>query len=237
MFKKFFTNQQISIFFQTAVLLDTTSMLLDLFIYHFCPNNLQLKLLTENINNLALFMICITIISQFARFFENNHEAFVHQYRILAGMIEISISIFFFWIFSMESDMANDFIIFFSRASIYDYSFKIICILIIIFILLITDFYQSIKNPVEINNSSIQELIKSTIKLVVRRHLLILIFIFGFIHFKKLHKISVILLQNSISSFFSNLTLLEILIPMYWLAALIYYFYYRIQEHKTMYKK
>ncbi len=226
MLKKIFTTQQLSLFFQIAVLINITSLFFDIIIYHYFPHNHILKLLNANIDHLSVFMICITIISQALFIFTEKHAKFVEKYRLLALSLEACIGIFIIWLVTIESDIQTKAIIFSSSLSQFNHSYKLIFILAAIFIMIACDFYHTFKAP-KIIDHDVPQMLRSTLRIVVRRHLLILICIFGIVQFKTLHKFAQALLHHSQSSFIFDFSLLEFIIPIIWLTAIGYYIYQR----------
>ena len=233
MFKKIFTMQQLSLFFQIAVLINITGLFFDLIIYHYFPNNIALDLFAANLNNVSIFMICLVVISQAIIIFIDRHQQFIARYKILALTIEAFICTFFLWLLMIESDIQGKAIIFSSSLSKYDHSYKLLATLIAIFIYLVFDFYRTFTHPTTIDNKSIPKMIGSTIRLVARKHLIIFIFIFGIINFKTLNKFARALLHHSQSSLFFDFSLLEFIIPIVWIAGIIYYVYMQFHNKKA----
>lgn len=220
-----FTSKQLSLFFQIALLINIVGLFLDLIIYHYFSTNKFLKVFAENLNNLSLFMICLIIISQTIIIFTKNHPILVTRYKMLAIAIESFICVFFIWILSIENDIQGKSIIFSSSLSKSDHSYKLIFILIAIFIMLLFDFYRTLTHPQNIDTKTIPQVIRSVVKLVLRKHLLIFLCVFGIVKFKTLNIFAHALLHHSTSSLLFDLSLLEFIIPIAWLAALFYYFY------------
>jgi hypothetical protein len=229
MFQKIFTTQQLTSFFQIAVLMDIVALLLDLLIYHFFPNNYFLDILAINLNNASIIIIYGVLASQAIIIFIENHQKLYTQYKLLAITIELFIGVFLFSILKIDNDIKAKFIIFSSSLSLFNHSYKLIFLLLSIFIMLLIDFYHNLKTPTNINNESVLEILRSTCIQFLRKHLLIIFFIFGIVHFKKIHRFSVALFHHSQLSLFYDLQLLEIIIPIFWFGSIAYYFYQRFQ--------
>ncbi len=225
MLKKIFTEQQISLFFQIAVLMNIAGLFLDLIVYHYFSDHQLLKLFAENLSHLSLFMICLTMISQALIIFRQRHQIFITKYKIAAITIEACICIFFVWLLTIESDIQGKVIIFSSSLSQFNHSYRLTLILIAIFIMLLFDFYKNLVTPPTINENSVSEMLRSIFKLVVRRHLIMLIFIFGIVNFTTVHKFSMALFHHSQSLFFFDLNLLEFILPIGWIVTIFYYLY------------
>lgn len=225
MFKKIFTSKQLSSWFQIALLINIIALFLDLIIYHYFSTNKLFKLFAENLNNLSLFMICLIIISQTIIIFTKNHPILVTRYKMLAIAIESFICIIFIWILSIENDIQGKSIIFSSSLSKSDHSYKLIFTLIAIFIMLLFDFYKTLTKPQNINPKTIPQVIRSTTRLVLRKHLFIFLCVFGIVKFKTLNIFARALLHHSASSLLFDLSLLEFIIPIAWIVALFYSFY------------
>ncbi len=225
MLKKIFTKEQLSFFFQIAALCDITGLFLDLVVYHYFPDNTMLKLMIENFNNGALFVMYLIIGWQAIILFTQHNQKFIERYPLIALTIEVSIAIFLFWILSVESDMESKALIFYSMISRFNHSYRIEILFFIIFMILLIDFYRIIEEPQPIDDASVPEMIKSSSKLVIRKHLFLCIFAFGLMHFDKIHKFALVMLQRSETAFFYDLTILEIMIPITWSVGIIYYLY------------
>lgn len=230
MFKKIFTQQQLSLFLQVGILINIIGLFLDLIIYHYFPYNNFMKILADNCNNASILIVCTIIISQALILFLKKHTKLRHQYPLATITITTCIGIFLVWILTIENDIEGKFIIFYSTASRFDHSSKVIFIIATITMLLIIDLYRTIENPTIINDRALPEVIRSSIQTVIRKHLLVLIFVYGIIHFTKIHKFSVAILNYSRSTLLFNLTLLEILIPISWLVAIGYYLYHKYNQ-------
>ncbi|MDP3788711.1 MAG: hypothetical protein Q8Q60_05355 [Candidatus Chromulinivorax sp.] len=227
MFKKIFTNKQLSLFFQIALIINIISAYCNLIVYHFFPDHKILKHIIDNFDHVGLFMICITIISQALFIFSERHQQFVTKYKILAISLEACICVFFIWLISIEDEIQSKTIIFSSSLSQYDHSYKLAFTLIAIFIMISLNFYKTLKNPMVINNESVPKMLGSIFRVVIRKHLIIFICFFGIIHFKTLHKFAQTLLHHSESSFLFDVSLLEFIIPIIWLLGIGYYIYQR----------
>jgi hypothetical protein len=232
MFKNVFTKEQLTSLFQIAIFLTIIAFFLDLIVYHFFPNNYILDVIATNLNNTGIIIIYTIIISQAIIIFIDNHQNLVAKYNLLAIAIEIFIAAFFFWILHTDNDIEGKFIMFSSSLSIFDHSYKVMLLLVVIFIMLLIDFYKNITSPMNIDNESVSETIRDAFVKVAKRHLLLLIFIFGIAHFKKIHKFSIALIHHNRLSLFYDLRLLEILIPGAWICFIIYYFYQKFQSKK-----
>lgn len=227
-FKKIFTTEQLSLFLQVGALINVMALFLDLIIYHEYAKNRWLKLFTENLNNVSIFIICLVIIPQALILFLKNHQKLLRTYPIATMTIESCMAIFFLWVLTIENDIEGKFIIFYSSVSRSDHSYRIIFILITITLLLIVDFYKNLEDPEIVDDTSIPRIIKSSLSLVIRKHLFLLLFVYGVVHFKKIHKFSIAALNYSQSEFFLNITLLEIVIPIIWIAGIVYFLYIKI---------
>jgi hypothetical protein len=227
-FKKIFTTEQLSLFLQIGALINVIGLFLDLIIYHEYANSTWLQICAENLNHLSVFMICLVIIPQALILFLKNHQKLLQAYPIATMTTESCMAIFFLWVLTIENDIEGKFIIFYSSVSRSDHSYRIIFILITIALLLMIDFYKNLEDPEIVDDASIPSIVQSSFGLVVRKHLLLLLFVYGVIHFKKIHKFSIAALNYSRSELFFNLTLLEIVIPIVWIAGFAYYAYIKI---------
>ncbi len=230
MFKKFFTQTQLSLFLQIGILINIIGLFLDLIIYHYFPYNNFLKILADNCNNTSILIVCTVIISQALMLFLKKHTKLQHQYPLATITIITFLGVFLLWILTIENDIEGKFIIFYSTASRLDHSSKIIFIIATITMLLLIDLYRTLDDPTIINDHKLPEVIKSSVQIVVRKHIIILIFVYGIINFTKIHKFSVAILNYSTSTLIFDLTLLEILIPISWLVAIGYYLYHKYNQ-------
>ncbi len=230
MFKKIFTDKQVSLFFQVAIFFGIISFALDILIYHFFSHITILKMFTENLNNLSIFMGCLTVISRALRLFTENHEKLITKYKILGITVETCLAMFLLWLITIEGHIKGKFIIFLSSLSQFNHSYRLLFTLLVILSMLIFDLYRNIINPPVINKESVRQMLHSTFQIVIKRHVVIFIFIFAIVNFITLHKFSLALLHYSESSLLFNLSLLEIIIPIIWIAALIYHVYQLIQS-------
>lgn len=233
MFKKIFTNEQLSFFFQVALLTNLISLFFDMIVYHYFSDNQFLKLLVTNLDHVSSFVICLTIVSQALFIFSQRHEQFLTKYKIAAVTLEACIGVFFIWLLSVENDLQTKTIIFSSSLSKFDHNYKLILILIAMFIMLSLEFYRTIKTPAEINDGSISELLRSTTKVVLKKHLAIFICIFGMVQFKTLRKFAHALWHNSEASFIFDFSFLEWIIPVIWIVGIGYYIYQRRHPDTT----
>ena len=231
MLKRIFSQKQLSLFFQIAVLMNITGLFLDLIVYHYFSHNQFLKLVTENLNNLSLFMVCLIMISQALVIFTQRHQILVTKYKIAAITIEACIGIFFIWLLTIENDIQGKVIIFSSSLSQFNHSYRLILILVAIFIMLLFDFYKNLMTPPKINQNSIPEMLKSIFILVFRRHIIMLIFMFGMVNFTTIHKFSTALFYHSKSLLFFDISLLEFIIPIAWIITIFYYLYQLSKDH------
>jgi hypothetical protein len=229
--KRIFSQQQLSLFFQIAVLMNITGLFLDLVVYHYFSHNELFKLLAENLNNLSLFMICLTIISQALVIFTQRHQILVTKYKIAAIAIEACIGIFFVWLLTIENDIQGKVIIFSSSLSQFNHSYSLALILSAIFIMLLFDFYKNLITPPKINQNSVPEMLQSIFRLVFRRHLIMFIFMFGMVNFTTIHKFSTALFHHSRSLFIFEVSLLEFIIPIGWIVTIFYYLYQLSKDH------
>ncbi len=225
-FLKFFKNQQLSFFFQIAIILNFVGLLLDIIVYRYFSDSEILKSLCLNIGNLSLFIICVIVISESLSIFIKSHKKLVTQYKFAAITIELLMSVFFMWILTTDNDIQEGVIIFLSEVSRLNNNNRVILLLIIICITLILSLYNSFKIQDKINKNSIQNMMKSTFKLIIQEYMIIFIILFGMIHFTKIHKFSQALIEDTKSSLLFNLTLLEIIIPTAWSIMLIYHVYH-----------
>ena len=232
MIKKIFTKRQLSLFFQSALLLNIFSLFFNIIIYHFFSGYQLLDLLSENLNNLSMFMISITIISQSLIIFINKYQKFVERYKLLAITLAVIICTFFLWLLIIENDTQEKIVIFFSTLSASNHNYRLLITLLAISIMLIINFYRTLTHPSEVDYKSIPDMIRSTFRLVARRHLVMFIFIIGVIQFKTLNKFAQALLQHIKLSLFIDVNLLGIIIPIIWISAFIYYIYMQFRHRK-----
>lgn len=225
MFKRIFTNQQLSLFLQAGALMNVIGLFLDLITYHYFADNKILEIVAKNCNVVSIFLVCSVIISQTLLLFFKNHKKLFAQYPITIVSIEIILAVFCLWILTVENDIEGKFVIFYSSISRLDHSHKTIAVIIILTMLLIVDFYRNLQEPAIVNDKSVPNIVRSSLQIVVRKHLFILLFAYGIVHFKKIHKLSIAILNNSKSTLVYNLTLLEILIPVAWVGGICYYLY------------
>jgi hypothetical protein len=205
--------------------MNITGLLLDILAYHYFPYNAAFKFTAKNLDNVSIFMICIIVISQAMFIFMQNHQKFIMQHKFLAVTVEACISTVFLWFLTIDNEIQGEVVIFSSSITRTDHSRRLLFVLVAIFIMLVFDFYRNFKNQSVINDTSIRNIIRSVFKIVIRKHLLIFIFIFGIVHIKKIRKFAIALLHQSESSLFYDFNLLEFLIPIIWIATIIYYIY------------
>lgn len=234
MFRKFFTNRQLSAIFQSALLLHIMTLLVDLITYHFFPDHTpQIEFYFNICHELGLFILCLIIISQAIIIFSAHHQKFVTRHRLIALTTEIALGLAFFWLLTIDNDIQANFIEFISSVSIGNRNYKILTTYFVTLVLVIMDFYQTLENPEHINAQSIPEIIRSTIRFVIGEYALIFLSLFSAAHFAKLHAFAITLLNYSKSTITNELTLLQIIIPSAWIGAMVYYIYYRLHKKKT----
>ena len=225
MLHKLFAHKKLSLLLNAGILINIIGLFLDIIIYHYYSNSNFLKIVALNLNNVSIFIICAIIISQTLLLFLKKHQKLMKLYPIATITIETCMAIFLFWMLTIENDIEGEFIIFYSSLSRLDHSYRIMFVIATITMLLIIDFYRSLEDQVVVNDRSVVKIVKESFYIVIRRHLLLLLFAFGIIHFTKIHKFAVTLLGYSKATLFFNLTLLEILIPISWIFAIGYYLY------------
>ena len=222
---KIFKTKQLSYFFQVAIIINIIGLLSDIIVYRYFPDHTLLKLICENLSNLSIFIVCLIIISQSLLIFTKNHPTLIHRYKLASLAIGMLIGTFFMWILTTDNNMQESFIIYISTMSRTDDSNKAIIALIGIFLFLLYNLYHTLTKPDEINDESIPQSIKSVLRLVIEEYILIFVFIFGIIHFTSMHNFSLEMVNNTKDALRFNVSLLEILIPTAWVAAIIYYIY------------
>ncbi|MBP6870071.1 hypothetical protein KBC04_04265 [Candidatus Babeliales bacterium] len=229
MFRKVFSNQQLSSFFQLAILMQLISLMTNLIIYHYFPEQDIVDNAMQLLNEISLFMMCLVIISQSISLFISKYKNFVERHTFIALTSIVSMSMVIFWVLAIDNDIQEEFIIFLSKTSLIDHSYELIAMLITIFMILLYDFYHTIKDPETINDKTVPEILKSAFRLVIKEHLFIFISLFGAFEIKKIHTFASMLLQYTKTSIMTDFTFLEILIPITWLIAIIYYIFDRFQ--------
>ena len=225
MFKRIFTSEQLTRFFQIAVIINLIGLLSDVVVYRYFSDYEILKRINENLSNLSIFIVCLIVISQAIFIFIENHKKLSSRYKLLAIASIICISTFFLWLLNIDNDMQENFIIFCSSTSRTDHNNRAIVALIGILTMLILNFYHTLKKADDVNDETIPQMIRSVFRLVVRKYLLIFIAFFGIFHLEKLHNFAMKLFHDGQESIFFDLKLAEILIPIAWIAAVIYYLY------------
>jgi hypothetical protein len=217
MFKRIFTNEQLSYFFQIAIIINLTGLLLDVIVYRYFPDYSFLKLLCENLSNLSIFVVCLIIVSQTMFIFIQKHQTLTTRHKTTALTIGIIISTFLVWLLRIDNDLQEKFIIYCSSLSQADHNNRAILVLIAICIMLLLNFYHT--------DISVPQAIRATLHLFIRKYLLMFISFFGIFHLTKIHKFSLAFVNYTQSSIVSKLTFLEFFIPMIWISAIGYYIY------------
>lgn len=228
MFQKIFTNKQLSLFFQIAVFIELISLMGNLIVYHYFPSYLFVKELLQVLNELGLFIICFIVISQILLLLTKKYTAFIHHHTFISLHIAIIITMVMFWILALDNDIQEEFIIFLSKTSLTNHSYELTIILLIIFIVLIIDFYHTLKEPETINEKNILEIVYTSIRLLLKEHFFIFVSIFGIFHIQKINQFALNLFHYTQTSAIADVTFLEILIPISWILACIYYIYNRL---------
>ena len=222
---KIFTKRQLTYFFQLAIIINIIGLLLDIIVYRYFPDYTILQIICENLSNLSIFVVCLIIISQALLIFIKNNPTLIHRYKLAAIALGISISTFFAWILTTDNNMQEHFIIYISKISRTDDSNKAIIMLLTIFLFLLYNLYQTLIKPDKINDTSVPQTIRSVLRLVITEYILIFVFIFGIIHFTTMHQFSIEMVNNAKDALRFNVTLLKVLIPTAWIAAISYYIY------------
>lgn len=228
MFHKLLTNVQLSLLLQIAALINVIGLFSDLIIYHYFTHADLLICISENLNNLSIFMMCTILISQALIIFYKHHVKLFSQFPGIAITLATFITIFLLWLLMVENDIEGKFIIFYSAISQADHSYKSTIILTILTILLIIDFYTNLNDPIYLSNKTIFASIRSSFFMVLRKHLALIIFVYGLIHFKRIHTFSVAALNYSKESLLYDFSLLEFIIPTTWIGLICYYIYHKI---------
>ncbi len=222
---KIFTKRQLTYFFQIAIIINIIGLLSDIIVYRYFPDYTILQIICENLSNLSIFVVCLIIISQALLIFIKNNPTLIHRYKLAAIALGISISTFFAWILTTDNNMQEHFIIYISKISRTDDSNKAIIMLLTIFLFLLYNLYQTLIKPDKINDTSVPQTIRSVLRLVITEYILIFVFIFGIIHFTTMHQFSIEMVNNAKDALRFNVTLLKVLIPTAWIAAISYYIY------------
>jgi len=236
MFQKIFTNKQLSIFFQAAIIINIIGLFLDTITYHYFPQNNLLKFTANNLGTLSITIIALIIISQIILLFRKNNPILVTQYKLTALSIQIFIGIFLFWLLNIDNTIQEQFIIFISNDSRTDHSIQLIVILITVFTLMFIDLSQTIKKPESINETETPQIIRDVIQHVLRKYFLIFLTIFGIIHVKKFEKFAYTMLYETEISALFDLKILEFIVPVCWLFTLGCYMYYKRKNQTTSLK-
>jgi hypothetical protein len=228
--QKIFNSQQLSRFFQIAIIINLIGLLSDIIVYRYFSDYEILKSINENLSNLSIFIVCCIIISQAILIFIKHHKKLITRYELVAITLIITIAVFLFWLLTIDNDIQEKFIIFCSSTSRTDHDVKMILALIGIFCMLIFNFYNTLEYPDKIDNRSVPEMIISIFKLVIKKYFLIFLSIFGIFHFHTIPTFTADILNYSKSSIYFNVTLLKILIPLGWIGAFGYYLYKKYQK-------
>ncbi|MGZ6250886.1 MAG: hypothetical protein ACXWL2_02560 [Candidatus Chromulinivorax sp.] len=232
--KRLFSENQLSMLFQIGLNINVLQLLFTMIIYHFFPQNNNFIFILNIIDQVSFILVGTILISQALLVFTYRHQTMINRYKLFGVTIIISMGIFFLWLINIDNDMQQKFIEFMSNAARTDHNSRVIFATITLFLLLVLDFYRTVKNPVYINENSVPELIRQVLQLVVRKYLGIFIITFGIIHVKKLHNFALWILQYSKSTIEYDLSWLEILIPAGWIIALIIFLWYRLFKHKNL---
>ena len=232
--KRLLTENQLSILFQIATILNILQLLITMICFHFFPENNNLNFVLTIFDHISSFTIATILTSQALLIFTYRHQIMLNRYKLFGVTIMISMAIFFVWLIDIENDIQQQFVEFISNTSKTDHSFKITIGIISLFFLLIVDFYRTLKNPDHINEESVPNMLRKVVRLTLRKYALIFIIFFGIVHIKKLHNFSVAILNYSRSSIEYNLSWLETLIPLGWIIALIVCLSYKFFKHKNL---
>lgn len=234
MFQRIFTNKDLSWFFHMAVIMQLTSLMGNLLVHHFFPDYPYVELLLQVINETSLFIICLIFISQVLLLLAHKYKNFVMKHKFITLTAGVIISMIIFWLLAIDNDIQEELIIFFSKISLIDHSSQLTIILMIIFTILLIDFYNVIQESEPINEKSIPEMMKATIRLVIKEHIFIFIAMFGALHIKRIREFATELFDYTHVTIITNLKFLEILIPATWCVIFFYYMYHKFMKNKKI---
>lgn len=221
--KKIFTDRQLSLFFQFAILINIVGLLSNIIVYRYFPNSIPMKFTNQNLSNLSILIISAILIPKTIFGFFKKHKKKIQQYKFTGVTIMITLSVFLFWILKMDNFIQEKFIIFFSNLSRIDHSTTNLSIVIVIFCLLIFSFYKNISTPEKINHENVLIIIYDTFRLLLTEYILIFLTVFTVLNIKQLNYFQSKILDYSLSSITNNITFIKIIIPISWFFMISYY--------------
>lgn len=223
MFKRIFTNQQLSLFFQFAIFINIIELLSSIITYRYFPHSTIMKFTNQNLSNLSILIICAILIPQtMLKFLEKNKEK-IKKYKLAGVAIMIILTTFLFWILTMDNMIQEKFIIFFSNLSRIEHSRKNLNIVMAIFCLLLFNLYQNFSDPEKINNKNVLTIMYDTFRLLLKEYILIFLTLFTVFNTKQLNYFQANILDQTQSSIFRDITFIKIIVPISWLFIILYY--------------
>ena len=139
-----------------------------------------------------------------------------------------------YWIITIDSEIQENIIIYFSKSSITNHTPKIIVTMLTLCIVLCAEFYQDIMTPHLITTKTIPDIITSIVRLVIKEHILLLLCLYSLVHFDKIQRLAVHLLTISKTFFLQDMLVFAKLILLSWFLLLLYSIYTQI---KRIYEK
>jgi len=223
MFKRIFTNRQLSFFFQFAIFINIIGLLSNIIVYRYFPNSTVMKFTNENLSNLSILIVSAILISQTILVFLKRYKEKIQKYKLVGIAIIIIIIAFLFWVLRMDNLIQEKSIIFFSNLSRIDQNKKNLNIVIGIFCLLLFNLYENFSYPEKINNKNVLTIISNTFRLLLKEYILIFLTLFTIFNIKQLNYFQSKIFDYTQSSIFRDITFIKIIVPISWFFMILYY--------------
>ncbi|MBP6870070.1 hypothetical protein KBC04_04260 [Candidatus Babeliales bacterium] len=231
MLQKTFTAQQLSRFFQLAIFINILGLLSDVIVYRYFPNCIAMKITNENLSNVSILMICLTLIWQIIIMFIKKRPQFFLRYKVIGLSCLVAFCTFVYWFLNINNTIQERFIIFFSQLSGTNQSSKILLTVVFIFLMLLFNFYRNLTEPNNINDEIVPKILSSTLKIVIIEYVVAFIVLYGFFNIAQLGVLESNILNYNSSSILKDFAFLKTIIA----TALIFITGYHI--YRRFFKK
>lgn len=226
------TNEKLSTYFKNATIIHIICLLAIIIQGRYAENYFILEKMINYISNLNLFFMIFIVILKILLLILSHHKKTMSQYKFFMLMINFFITISLLWLLVINHHIEDQFIEFYSKASIAPHhSITIIYILLFIFIILLFDLYKVIQSNDTKDFKSIKSITFTIFYIFISQYLIIIASLIGLIHFKILNKFAKLTIKKTYAMCLLYFHLFIYLFIIVSTIAVVYYMYNRYHKN------
>lgn len=198
MIQDLFTNEKLSKYFKNATIIHIVCLLAILIQSRYAESYLILEKIINHVSNLNLFFMIFIVILKIIFIITMHHKKLMSRYNFLILMSNFFITILLLWLLVINHHIEEQFIEFYSKASLAPHhSIKIVYILILIFIILLLDLYEVIESDDTTGFKTIKSITSTIFYIFISQYLIIIASLIGLMHFKILNEFTQLTITNT----------------------------------------